>query len=60
MAISMNLVYQYMAIFFTFSPIRNHIHSLQVENCDSKMMKMTMVNSGLKGLTDMTYWGLKC
>ena len=24
-----------MAIFFTFSPTSNHIHPLQVENCDS-------------------------
>ena len=35
MNISMKLVYQYMAIFFTFSPISNHLHPLQVENCDS-------------------------
>ena len=34
MNISMKLVYQYMAIFFTFSPTSNHLHSLQVENCD--------------------------
>ena len=39
MNISMKLSYQYMAIFFTFSPTSNHLHSLQVENCDS--------NSGL-------------
>ena len=31
----MKLVYQYMAIFFTFSPTPNHRHPLQVENCDS-------------------------
>ena len=24
-----------MAIFFTFSPFSNHLHPLQVENCDS-------------------------
>ena len=24
-----------MAIFFTFAPTSNHVHSLQVENCDS-------------------------
>ena len=35
MKISMNLVYQYMAIFFNFSPTSNHLHPLQVENCDS-------------------------
>ena len=31
----MNLVYQYFAIFFIFSPSPNHLHPLQVENCDS-------------------------
>ena len=31
----MKLVYQYMAIFFTFSPTSSHLHPLQVENCDS-------------------------
>ena len=35
MNISMKLVYQYMAIFFTFSPTSNHVHPQQVENCDS-------------------------
>ena len=35
MEISMKLVYQYMAVFFNFSPTSNHIHPLQVENCDS-------------------------
>ena len=33
--ISMQLVCQYMAIFFNFSPTSNHLHSLQVENCDN-------------------------
>ena len=31
----MKLVYQFMAIFFNFSHTSNHLHSLQVENCDS-------------------------
>ena len=31
----MKLVYQYMVIFFTFSPTSNHLHPLQVENCGS-------------------------
>ena len=31
----MQLVYRYMDIFFNFSPTSNHLHSLQVENCDS-------------------------
>ena len=35
MNISMKLVYEYMAISFTFSPTSNHLHPLQVENCDS-------------------------
>ena len=30
----MKLVYQYMAIFFNFSPTSNHLHPLQVGNCD--------------------------
>ena len=33
--IFMKLVYQHMAIFFNFSPTSNHLHPLQVENCDS-------------------------
>ena len=32
---SMKLVYQYMSIFFNFSPTLNHLHTLQAENCDS-------------------------
>ena len=35
MNISMKLVYQNMAIFYTFSPTSNHLHPLQVENHDS-------------------------
>ena len=38
MKISMTLfyhVYQYMTIFFIFSPTSSHLHPLQVENCDS-------------------------
>ena len=35
MKISTKLVYQYMAIFFNFSPTSSHLHPLQVENCDS-------------------------
>ena len=31
----MKLVYQYMAIFFTFPPTSNHLYPLQVENCGS-------------------------
>ena len=35
MKISMKLVYQYMTIFFNFQNTSNHLHPLQVENCDS-------------------------
>ena len=33
--ISMKLVYKHMLIFFNFSPTSNHLHPVQVENCDS-------------------------
>ena len=35
MNISMKVVVQFVAIFFAFSPTSNHLHPLQVENCDS-------------------------
>ena len=35
MNISMKLVYQFMTIFFNFQTTSNHLHSLQVKNCDS-------------------------
>ena len=35
MNISMKLIDQYIAIFFNFSTTSNHLHPLQVENCDS-------------------------
>ena len=44
-----------MAILFTFSPTSNHLHPLQVENCDSSSRLVVdeddNVKSGLKGLT---------
>ena len=50
----MKLFYQY--IFFIFSPISNHIHPLQVENCDSNSRLVVdeddNVKSGLKGLKE--------
>ena len=33
--ISLTLFYQYMTIFFNFSPTSSHLHPLQVENCAS-------------------------
>ena len=35
MKISMKLTCQYMVIFFNFLTTSNHLHSLQVENCNS-------------------------
>ena len=50
----MKLVYQYMAIYFTFSPTSNHRRPLQVENCGSNSRLVVdddnNVKSGLKGL----------
>ena len=61
MNIYMKLVYQYMAIFFTFSPTSNHLHPLQVENCDSNSRLVVdeddYVKSGLKGLTKQGIFG---
>ena len=52
--ISMKLVYQYIAIFFTLSPTSNHLHPLQVGNCDSNSRLVVdeddIVKSGLKGV----------
>ena len=54
MKTSMKLFYQFMAIFFNFSPTSNHLHPLQVENCDSNSQLVVdeddNVKSGLKGL----------
>ena len=33
--ISIKLFYEYIVIFFNISPTSNHLHPLQVENCDS-------------------------
>ena len=49
----MKLVYQYMAILFIFSPTLNHLHPLQVENCDSNS-RLVVVNSGSKRLREWT------
>ena len=45
MKISMKLVDQCMAIFFNFSPSPSHLHSLQVENCDSNS-RLVVVEDG--------------
>ena len=63
MNISMKLVYQYMIIFFNFSPTSNHLHALQVENCDSNSRLVVdeddNVKSGLKGLTEGSHGNKK-
>ena len=50
----MKLVYQYIVIFFNFSPTSNHLHPLQVENCDSNSRLVVdeddNVKSEVKGL----------
>ena len=33
----MKLVYQYMVIYFNFKTTSNHLHPLQVENCNSNL-----------------------
>ena len=54
MTISIKLFYQNMVIFFNFPPISNHLHPLQVENCDSNSRLVVdadnNVTSGMKGL----------
>ena len=35
MKIPIKLAHQYIAIYFNFSTTSNHLHPLQVENCDS-------------------------
>ena len=47
-----------MVIFLNFSPTSNHLHPLQVENCDSNSQLVADEDdnrsSGLKGLTFIT------
>ena len=44
----MKLFYQYMAISFNFSPISNHLHPLEVENCDSNSRRVVDENDNGK------------
>ena len=54
MKTSIKLDYQYITIFFNFPPTSNHLHPLQVENCDNNSRLVVgeddSVKSGLKGL----------
>ena len=43
MRISMELVYQYMVIFFTFSPKSNHLHPLVVDEGDNDKFRLERV-----------------
>ena len=44
----MKLVYQYMTIFFNFETTLNHLHPLQVENCDSNSRLVVNENDNFK------------
>ena len=63
MKIFMQLVYEYMSIFFTFPPTSNHIHPPQVKSCDSNSplvvdeyengkFRLKMVNNSLQSSFD--------
>ena len=43
MKISMELVYQYMVIFFNFSPTSNHLHPLVVDEDDNDKFRLERV-----------------
>ena len=59
MNISMKLVYQYMEIFFPFSPTSNLLYSLQVENCDSNSrLVVDEDDNGKLRLEGVNYGGL--
>ena len=64
MKISLKLSYQCMEIFFNFSHTSNYFHPLQVENCPSNSRlvadKMTMINSGSKGLIGRYNFNMNC
>ena len=48
MKISMKLAYQYLAIFFTFSPTSSRLHPLPVENCDSNSWLVVDADDNVK------------
>ena len=69
MNISIKLIDRYMAIFFNFSPTLNHLHPLQVENCDSNSrlvvdeddngeFRLERVKKTVFGLLVVQYYGL--
>ena len=53
--ISIKLVYKYMAIFINFLTTLNHLHPLQVENCDSNSrLVVDEYDNGKSGLNRLT------
>ena len=52
----MKLFYQFMAILLNFSPTSNHLHPLQVENCDSNLRLVVDEDDSVKsGLNELMY-----
>ena len=55
----MKLLYQFIAFFVNLSPTSNHLHPLQVENCESNSRLVVdeddNVKPGLKGLNIKIY-----
>ena len=61
MNISIKLVYQYVAIFCTFSTTSSHLHPLQVqvENCDSNSRLVVDEEDNDKFRLDRVKWLIK-
>ena len=58
MKISMKLVYQYVIIFFNFSPTSHHVHPLQVENCESNSRLVVDEDDNGKFRLERVKWGV--
>ena len=56
MNISMKLVYQYMAIFLNVQTTSNHLHPLQVENCDSNSRLVVDEDDNGKFMPERVKW----
>ena len=54
--ISMELLYQCMAIFINFSPTSSHLHPLEVKNCDSNSRLVVDEDDNGKFRLKMVYW----
>ena len=53
----MKLCYEYMVIFFNFSPSSSHRHPLQVENCDSNSRHIVDEDDNGKFRAQKVKWG---